>query len=177
MKKYLIAGGIGGILVFIFLLIALIIFGAYDYTPVQILNPASVDHCLNNDKIALIQEMSRDGTLLTPAEYTSHVVSYYNSIIMLLVALFAVFSFIAFFSLKSKMKEQIQESLIEMLRDSKAFDETITTNIYGKVTQEFLSLESAEQLKDDIDSMHQELYDIKESMPKPRKKKTIIDNK
>lgn len=177
MKKFIIAGGIGGILVFILLLIALIIFGAYDYAPVQILNPAIADHCLNNDKIALIQELSRNGTLLTPAEYTSHVVSYYNSIIMLLVALFAVFSFIAYFSLKSKMKEQIQESLIEMLRDSKAFDETITTNIYGKVTQEFLSLESAAQLKDEVDSLQQDMEDIKDAIPKPRKKKTIINNK
>lgn len=88
MKRYVIAGSIGGLLVFICLLVALIIFGAYDYAPVQILNPAQVSHCLNNDKIAIIQELSRNGTLLTPAEYTNHVVSYYNSIIMLLVALF-----------------------------------------------------------------------------------------
>lgn len=177
MKKYIIAGSTGGIFVFACLLVTLIIFGAYDYVPVQILNPVKVNHCLDNDKIALIQELSRNGTLLTPAEYTNHVVNYYNSIIMLLVALLAIFSFIAYFSLKSKMKEHIQEALIEMLRDSKVFDETITTNIYGRVSQDFLPLDSAAQLKDEVDSLQQDIENIKDALSKPRKEKTIINNK
>lgn len=174
MKKYIIAGCIGGFLVFIFLLMALIIFGAYDYAPVQILNPTKINHCLENDKIALIQELTKNGTLLSPSEYTSHIISYYNSIIMLLVGLFVIFSFIGYFSLKSKMKEQIQESLIEMLRDSKEFDKTISENIMGRVTNEFVPNEIFEEMNAEIAMLKEKLVKMEES---PVKKNIRVSKK
>lgn len=174
MKKYIIAGCTGGLLVFIFLLMALIIFGAYDYAPVQILNPTKLNHCLENDKIALIKELTKNGTLLSPSEYTSHIISYYNSIIMLLVGLFVIFSFIGYFSLKSKMKEQIQESLIEMLRDSKEFDKTISENIMGRVTNEFVPNEIFEEINAEIAILKEKLVKMEES---PVKKNIRVSKK
>lgn len=162
-RTHIIAGCIGGLVFFILIIAILMIFGLYDYTLIKVLNPSCFNATLDSCKIEAIRELSEKGILLTPAEYTSHIVSYYNSIIMLLVGLFAIFSFIGYFSLRSKLREQIQESLIEMLRDSKEFDKTITENIMGRVTTGFVPNDTFEETSADVAILKEKLLQFEES--------------
>ena len=52
--------------------------------------------------------------------------------------------------MKSKLKEQIQDALEDMMRDSKKFENTILDNVYGRVTEDFVEAEDFENLKKDV---------------------------
>jgi hypothetical protein len=138
MKDRMIAGFSGGLGTFILIIVTLVSLRIYDYVPISILNPTNMCDNLGVDKMNLIRELSQKGLLLTPEEYTNHILGYYNSIITLLIASFVVFSFIGYFSIKSRIKEQIQETLNDMLRDSKTFQNTILSNINGRIEDDFV---------------------------------------
>lgn len=51
------------------------------------------------------------------------------------------------------MKEQIQEALEDMMRDSKKFENTILDNVYGRATEDFVEVVDFENLKKDIQEL------------------------
>jgi hypothetical protein len=163
MKDRLIAGFIGGLGAFVLIILALVFFGIYDYVPISILNPKNICDNFGIDKMNMIRELSQKGILLTPDEYTSHILGYYNTIITTLIASFVVFSFIGYFSMKSKMREQIQEELNVMLRESKPFQDTILSNINGRIEQEFVLYTEFDDLVDEVNSLRDDLDTLDES--------------
>lgn len=152
-KKFLWGLVVGGVLVIVTLAL-IVLFKGHDFVAVRIINPSGsgsiLSHC---DKMAVIKELETKGVLLTPDEYTNHVVSFYNFLIACVIGSLIIFSFLGYFSMKSKLKEQIQEALEDMLRDSKKFESTILDNVYGRVTEDFINVEDFENLKKDIQKM------------------------
>lgn len=155
MKKYFFGGLMVGATLVIIVLIVAVLCKGHDFVPLRIINPCAIenDSIPHSNKVAIIKELETKGILLTPDEYTSHIVSFYNSLIACLIGTLIVFSFLGYFSMKSKMKEQIQESLEDMMRDSKKFESTILENVYGRATEDFVQVEDFDNLKKDIQGL------------------------
>ena len=161
-KKFIWGLAVGVVLVMVTLAIIVLCKG-HDFIAIRIINPSGSESILSHcDKMSVIKELEAKGVLLTPNEYTNHVVSCYNSIIACLLGSLIIFSFLGYFSMKSKLKEQIQDALEDMMRDSKKFENTILDNVYGRVTEDFVEAEDFENLKKDV----QELKNITVSTKK-----------
>ena len=154
MNKNFIWGLVTGFVVVIATLVIIVLCKGHDFVAVKIINPIGGESILSHcDKMAVIKELETKGVLLTPDEYTNHVVSLYNSIIACLLGSLIIFSFLGYFSIKSKLKEQIQEALEDMMRDSKKFENTILDNVYGRATEDFVEVVDFENLKKDIQEL------------------------
>jgi hypothetical protein len=149
--KSFISGMFGGaVMLAIIVLICLFSLNLHKYN-VGIINPKQSDSLTINNKVDFINQLHKDGTILTPQEYTSNVVSYYNTAITLLVFLFILFSFVSYFHLKFASKEEIIKILEEKMKDSKQMENIIMEAISGKADDKYATIESVELLKQQIE--------------------------
>jgi amino acid transporter len=159
MKSFL-SGVFGGaVLITIIALICIFSLKLHAYN-VSILNPNQLDSLtINAKRIELINELHREGAVLTPQEYTNNIVSYYNTAITLLVFLFILFSFVSYFHLKFVSNEQIIKILGEKMKDSKEMEKIIMEAISGKADDKYATIESVEALKQliEVDSEEKQL--------------------
>ena len=85
-------------------------------------------------------------------------VGYYNTLIAFLAILFAVFSFVGYFSIKNASKKEIEQALKDMLNDSVRFRETVLGSIYGRVEEHFVDKDdysnTIANIQRQIDEMH-----------------------
>ena len=149
----ILAGMIGALFIALVLIWIIVWVKPFDYQSIYILNPqavvadSSIANTLSCNQISVLKDMESKGILLTPSEYTSHITSYYNTLVGLLIGLFILFSFVSFWSIKNtakkdieeaktkmkeefeKAKETIEKELLDDLRDSKSFSEEITKTI------------------------------------------------
>lgn len=86
-----------------------------------------------NEKLKEIEMLKAKGVLLTPQEYTAHIESFYNNIIVILVALLGVFSLATYFHLRFLAKDEIQKQVKEVLTSSSEIKQIIENNIEGKI--------------------------------------------
>ena len=106
----------------------------YEINDSTIINLQSFDI---NTKINEIKELKNKGILLTPQEYTSHIESFYNNIIAILIALLAVFSLVTYFHLRFLAKEEVQNQVKDFVKSSPEVKQIIQENIGGKIDDEF----------------------------------------
>lgn len=156
MKSFL-SGVLGGaVLIAIIVLICIFSLKLHAYN-VSILNPKQLDSLtINANRIELINELHREGTVLTPQEYTNNIVSYYNTAITLLVFLFILFSFVSYYHLKFVSHEQIIKILGEKMKDSKEMEKIIMEAISGKADDKYATIESVELLRQLIDGQKEQ---------------------
>lgn len=152
------SGFIGGCALVAMIFMIVVFFFNVNSNRLLIINPQRMN-VINNDvnRIRVIQEMERDGILLTPQEYTSNIASYYNTAIAVLVFLFIFFSILSYFHLKSlseeQVKLQINETLEKLLEDSKQFEEIIKHSIRGLLDDEYATQEYIEELEKRIEGL------------------------
>ena len=96
MKNNIISGLIGAAVI-ILVIMAVVAFGKpIDYAPIYLLNPEralSYEHATLIDSIQcvhieVLKDLESKGVLMNPSEYTSHIASYYNTLIGFLIGLF-----------------------------------------------------------------------------------------
>jgi hypothetical protein len=185
MKGSHILSGFIGAIILIFVLLAITVWlKPFNYQAVYVVNPEIVTaDSLKNDlltcsQIAVLQDLENKGVLLTPQEYTSHIAYYYNTLVGFLIGLFVLFSFLSFWSIKStaqkdieeaktkmkedfeKAKETIKKELIDDLKDSKLFNDSIINGILGRVEDGILS--TTEPLVKRIDNLDKDIKFIYE---------------
>lgn len=98
-------------------------------------------------KVKLLQEMESKGILLTPQEYTSQISGFYSTIITFLIALFVVFTFIGYYSIRMFAKSDIKKIIDELIDDSIEFNERTTNAIKTKIVADFVPNEEFEDYK------------------------------
>ena len=168
MKNNIISGLIGAAVI-ILVIMAVVAFGKpIDYAPIYLLNPEralSYEHATLIDSIKcvhieVLKDLESKGVLMNPSEYTSHIASYYNTLIGFLIGLFAIFTFGTIYSIKYASKKEIEEiksdidnhktatkgelkqdivnSLNELMRDSISFKDSCISALYGRIEDEIL---------------------------------------
>ncbi len=161
-------GLIGGIAATALVIILLVVFRCFDYSPIYILNSdklAAMSAFMQNDSVAMtkletIKELEIKGILLTPQEYTSNISSYYNALISFLIALFIIFSFIGYFSIRLASKKDIQDKLDDMLDDSIKFRTATVNSVLEVIGDTFAT---KEEQRNAIEELHEEMREETEA--------------
>lgn len=170
------------------------VFEPFNYKQIYISNPEKVievkdssnDEYLTCERIALLQELEEKGLLLTPQEYTSHISSYYSTLVAFLIGLFVLFTIGSIYSIKvtskkeideakkdlddreknikENLKKEIKENLSELLRDSISFKETVVSAIYGRVEDDLITKEDKDIVDKRIDKLEEDIILLYESL-------------
>ena len=163
MKSFLL-GILGGVTVLSLLILCFFSFNLYNYS-IKIVNPTHVEVSEKySEKAKLIRELENDGILLTPQEYTSNVISYYNTALTILAAMLIIFSVVGYFHLKFLSSKQIHDSLRDSLKDSKEFETIITETIFGKAEDVFASLSKMDGAETRIGNIETSIEVLKEEI-------------
>ncbi len=180
MKKYIISGIVGAAVIILVIVVITSFVTPINYAPIYLLNPEKA--LTYNDSLVIdsvkcvhievLRDLESKGVLLNPSEYTSHITDYYNSLIAILLGLFAIFTFGTIYSIKSASKKEIDDiktdienhkvrtnaelkqnivgALSELMRDSISFKDTCINALYGRIEDEILRHEDKEAIDNRI---------------------------
>ncbi|NMA73850.1 MAG: hypothetical protein GX963_06735 [Bacteroidales bacterium] len=133
-KLIILGGCLGGIT--ISLIAFVIIVCAYNPFKEKVVyleyNPSFVQQsdssiCKEKSYNVLLDELKSKKVIITPQEYTSHLGSYYQSLIAVLVCLFVVFTLVSLFTIKGIAQNEARESQLELdKRESRINNNVIT---------------------------------------------------
>lgn len=180
MKQYIISGIVGAAVIILGIVVITSFVTPINYAPIYLLNPEKA--LTYNDSLVIdsvkcvhievLRDLESKGVLLNPSEYTSHITDYYNSLIAILLGLFAIFTFGTIYSIKSaskkgiddiktdienhkvrtnaELKQNIVGALSELMRDSISFKDTCINALYGRIEDEILRHEDKEAIDNRI---------------------------
>ena len=180
MKQYIISGIVGAAVIILGIVVITSFVTPINYAPIYLLNPEKA--LTYNDSLVIdsvkcvhievLRDLESEGVLLNPSEYTSHITDYYNSLIAILLGLFAIFTFGTIYSIKSASKKEIDDiktdienhkvrtnaelkqnivgALSELMRDSISFKDTCINALYGRIEDEILRHEDKEAIDNRI---------------------------
>ncbi len=180
MKQYIISGIVGAAVIILGIVVITSFVTPINYAPIYLLNPENA--LTYNDSLVIdsvkcvhievLRDLESKGVLLNPSEYTSHITDYYNSLIAILLGLFAIFTFGTIYSIKSASKKEIDDiktdienhkvrtnaelkqnivgALSELMRDSISFKDTCINALYGRIEDEILRHEDKEAIDNRI---------------------------
>lgn len=203
-RYHFISGAIGAVVVVLLGIVILTWFSPIDVAPVYMLNPqVALDSIqtmqldsLRCEHLEVLKDLESKGVLLTPADYTSHISSFYNSLIAVLVGMFVIFSIGSVYVMKATSKREIEdlkqdvknetrnhilEQLNNLLNDSIAFQETTITALYGRIEDDIVTSDqmetvesTIEKLQNDIQLLYDSFTEIEEHIAASE---TISENK
>ena len=137
-------------------------------------------------RIEILKDLENKGILLTPGEYTSHISSYYSTLVAFLIGLFVLFTIGSIFSIKitskkeieeireeldnkeskikDNLKKDIRESLSELLRDSISFKESVISAIYGRIEDDLITRSDKENIDKKLSKVEEDIIFLFESL-------------
>ena len=203
-RYHFVSGAIGAVAVILVGLIVLTWMSPIDVAPVYMLNPeVALDSIqtmqldsLRCEHLEVLRDLESKGVLLSPADYTSHISSFYNSLIAVLVGMFVIFSIGSVYVMKATSKREIEElkqevkndtrnhileQLNNLLNDSITFQETTVTALYGRIEDDIVTSDqmetvesTIEKLQNDIQLLYDSFTEIEEHLAA---NETISENK
>lgn len=155
-------GFIGAIIMLIIIISVVIWWKPFDYRAVVIIEQTRLtngnDQVLTLPEVELMSSLRDKGFLLTPAEYTNNIISYYNTLIAFLAIFFVVFTVASYFAIRSMSKKEVRDEAREILQDSIKFKEDVLSVLRGEFDGEYLSHEDYDEL---LQSMQEDISSIK----------------
>ncbi len=115
-------------------------FAEYDIANINGAEHYCIDYLLTKHKIIPI------------ADVYQNTLSYYDTLVTFLVSILGLFAFISFFSLKSKIRNEVDESVSNYL-DSNLFKDNLKTKLV-EITQDILPDILEDAIKPRMDDMH-----------------------
>ena len=203
-RYHFISGVIGAVAVILVGLVVLTWISPINVAPVYMLNPeVALDSIqtmqldsIRCEHLEVLRDLESKGVLLSPADYTSHISSFYNSLIAVLVGMFVIFSIGSVYVMKATSKREIEdlkqevknetrthilEQLNNLLNDSIAFQETTITALYGRIEDDIVTSDqmetvesTIEKLQNDIQLLYDSFTEIEEHLAA---NETISENK
>lgn len=186
-KECLISGTVGAILVLLIGIVIFIIISPIDVAPVYMLNTSCVtdsiqSHQLDSlrcEHLETLKDLENKGLLLTPADYTSHISSFYNGLIAFLIGIFVLFTVGGILAVRFTSKREIEEirqdlkndtqnhilmQLQTMMNDSRSFQETTLTSLTGRFEDKIVTREQLEEVESSIEDAKREIKRHEESI-------------
>ena len=124
---------------------------------------------------AFLQEMRKNGELLSTDEFASRITDYYNTLVAVLTALFVLFTIVTYLTIKSKFegkfedkakeledkqRQKIVDELRSMLNDSKKLDEVIKSAIGGHIDDSIATKEEVEDITAAVSTLNENLTSL-----------------
>lgn len=138
---------------------------------------------------AFLQEMRRNGELLSTDEFASRITDYYNTLVAVLTALFVLFTIVTYLTIRSKFegkfedkakeledkqRQKIIDELRSMLNDSKKLDEVIKSAIGGHIDDSIATKEEVENITTDISTLNENLTVMSTKLADIKKKQNEL---
>lgn len=141
-------------------------------------NPEEVSMTLDSLKVQHVEalrDLEDKGLLLTPSDYTSHISSFYSTLVAVLVGIFVLFSFLSFFiirensnrqvkEIKDNLDEEISTKILAILtgkvRDSKEFHELIHAGVESYVKGSVAKQEDVEAIQNMMEAHNNSLAEL-----------------
>ena len=176
----LLAGAVGAILVLIITVSVVVWLRPFDYKAVVIVQQEQLTNgrnpVLTIPEKELFKSMRDKGVLLTPAEYTNNMISYYNTLIAFLAIFFVVFTVFGYIAIRSQSKKEIREEARDILLDSATFRKDVIETIKGDFDQAYLSHEDYDgvlkTIQEDMASI-KDKQEVKDDENTSKKKQTV----
>jgi hypothetical protein len=179
--SHILSGFIGAAILMLVLLAITVWLKPFNYQAVYVVNPEIVTadslktDSLNCSQIAVLQDLENKGVLLTPQEYTSHISSYYSTLVAFLIGLFVLFTVGSIYGIrvtsrkeieeaKDRMKDELKSSLANELKDSKSFYENIISDILGRLEDDLITKADKELIDKNIDDITHKQIDLEENI-------------
>ena len=186
-KECLISGAVGGILILLVGIVIYIIVSPIDVAPVYMLNTSCVTDSIQSHQLdslscahlEVLKDLEDKGLLLTPADYTSHISSFYNGLIAFLIGIFVLFTVGGILAVRFTSKREIEEirqdlkndtqnhiimQLQAMMNDSRSFQETTLNSLTGRFEDRIITREQLEEVEASIEEAKREIKEHKESI-------------
>jgi hypothetical protein len=182
MKGSYILSGLIGASILIFIMLAIIVWlKPFNYQAVYIVNPkVAVADSLKTDtltcsQISVLKDLESKGILLTPQEYTSHISSYYSTLVAFLIGLFVLFTVGSIYGIritsrkemeeaKDEIRKELRKSLADELKDSKAFYENIVSDILGRIEDDIVTKSDKEFIDKNMDDITHKQIELEENI-------------
>lgn len=153
----------------------------FNYQAVYIVNPETViadslqTDILTCNQITVLKDLEKKGVLLTPQEYTSHISSYYSTLVAFLIGLFVLFTVGSIYGTritsrremeeaKDEIRKELKKSLADELKDSKTFYENIVSDILGRIEDDIVTKSDKEQIDKNLDDIVHKQVEIEENI-------------
>lgn len=143
MKQYIISGIVGAAVIILGIVVITSFVTPINYAPIYLLNPEKA--LTYNDSLVIdsvkcvhievLRDLESKGVLLNPSEYTSHITDYYNSLIAILLGLFAIFTFGTIYSIKSASKKEIDDIKTDIENHKVRTNAELKQNIVGALSE------------------------------------------
>lgn len=140
---------------------------------------------------AFLQKMRENGELLSTDEFASRITDYYNTLVAVLTALFALFTIVTYVTIRSKFeskfedkardledkqRQKIIDELRSMLSDSKKIDEVITSAVGGHIDDKIASKEELDDLSSDMETCGKNIASLTTKLDDVKKKQQELFN-
>ncbi|MCL2651709.1 MAG: hypothetical protein FWD60_11905 [Candidatus Azobacteroides sp.] len=175
--RNILSGFIGASVLMLLLLSITAWLKPFNYQAVYIVNPEVVvkTDTLSCNHISVLKDLEHKGILLTPEEYTSHISSYYSTLVAFLIGLFVLFTVGSIIGIritskkeideaKDDLKEKLKDSLASELKDSKSFYENIINDILGRLEDDLITKADKEFIDKNIDNITHKQIELEESI-------------
>lgn len=186
-KYHFLSGVIGAGTVILVVLVIITWVAPIDVAPVYMLNPEVVSDSIQTTRLdslrcehlEVLKDLESKGVLLTPADYTSHISSFYNGLIAFLIGIFALFTVGGLFAVRFTNKKEIEEikqdiknetrehiitQLQAMMNDSRSFQETTLNSLTGRFEDRIITHEQLEEVESSVEEIKNDLKKHKESI-------------
>lgn len=186
-KECLISGAVGAMVILLIGIVIYIIISPIDVAPVYMLNPSCItdsiqSHQLDSlrcEQLETLKDLENKGLLLTPADYTSHISSFYNGLIAFLIGIFVLFTVGGILAVRFTSKREIEEikqdvkndtrehiitQLQTMMKDSRAFQETTLNSLTGRFEDRIITREQLEEVEASIEDVKRDIERHKDSI-------------
>jgi len=179
--SHILSGFIGALILILVLFAIMVWIKPFNYQAFYIVNPEVVTsdslktNSLTCSHISVLRDLENKGVLLTPQEYTSHISSYYSTLVAFLIGLFVMFTIGSIYGIRvtsrreieetrDRMKEELKSSLAEELKDSKSFYENIISDILGRLEDDLITKADKELIDKNIDDITHRQIDLEENI-------------
>jgi ABC-type multidrug transport system fused ATPase/permease subunit len=178
--NYILSGAIGAIIVILAMLAISVWFEPFNHK--YILNPDKVIEKMNCiqehltcTQISVLKDLENKGLLLTPQEYTSHISSYYSTLVAFLIGLFVLFTVGSIIGIritsrkeieeaKDDLREKLKTSLSNELKDSKSFYENIIGDILGRIEDDIVTKSDKYLVDKNLDEIARKQIEMEENI-------------
>lgn len=157
LKEYLVCGTLGAIIIILLIVFIGIFCGIYDFKCIYILNSDVDKYNLSLESLKNLKRLEDCGLLLTPSEYTNHVISFYNVLLTFVGIVLVIFSIASYIIIRDNNTKETRKVVKEFINDSKIFRQEIVSSLSGEFDSHYVS---KDEHSNDLEALSARINDL-----------------
>lgn len=144
-----ITGIVSALCTIVVMALVFVLWGGFHYRNIVMLNTnllkeEEVQSSITIPESELLNKMHDKGILMTPSEYTGHLVTYYDTLVSFLAILFVLFSVIGYYGIRNISRKEVSQVAKDILSDSYELKTGIKAMIMGEIDENMVHVDDYE---------------------------------